>query len=203
MGTRHLTIIKHEGQIKLANYGQWDGYPSGQGRNIIEYLRGEAVPKTDFKGTVQEEIPAVQYNREMLIDGLKHTREVTDDEMTAIFRGLGMEPDKEGSVWMNLDQAKEYHRKHAALSRDTGSDILKLVQKASFTHPLLVRSNLDFGKDSSCEYVWLMDLDADELQMYFQYPGFPVVATCSLSSPPTVEDFIKQFEEQEEMANGM
>lgn len=40
MGTRHLQIvIDKEGQTKIQQYGQWDGYPSGQGVDILKYLR--------------------------------------------------------------------------------------------------------------------------------------------------------------------
>lgn len=41
MGTRHLqTVINKEGETKLSQYGQWDGYPSGQGKDILKFLRG-------------------------------------------------------------------------------------------------------------------------------------------------------------------
>ena len=40
MGTRHKqTVINKAGEIKVAQYGQWDGYPSGQGVEILRYLR--------------------------------------------------------------------------------------------------------------------------------------------------------------------
>ena len=39
MGTRHLQItINKEGETKLSQYGQWDGYPDGQGVDILEFL---------------------------------------------------------------------------------------------------------------------------------------------------------------------
>lgn len=41
MGTRHLqSVIDKKGKLRISQYGQWDGYPSGQGLDILEYLRG-------------------------------------------------------------------------------------------------------------------------------------------------------------------
>ncbi len=39
MGTRNLTMVHLHGELKVAQYGQWDGYPTGQGRDIAEILR--------------------------------------------------------------------------------------------------------------------------------------------------------------------
>lgn len=40
MGTRHLQIvIDKNGETKLSQYGQWDGYPEGQGIAVLEFLR--------------------------------------------------------------------------------------------------------------------------------------------------------------------
>jgi len=39
MGTRHLTVVKIDGEIKVAQYGQWDGYPEGQGVVILTFLK--------------------------------------------------------------------------------------------------------------------------------------------------------------------
>lgn len=40
MGTRHRqAVITKSGESKIWQYGQWDGYPSGQGVDILEYLR--------------------------------------------------------------------------------------------------------------------------------------------------------------------
>ncbi|NPV13256.1 MAG: hypothetical protein HPY57_15965 [Ignavibacteria bacterium] len=39
MGTRNLTIvINKEGETKVAQYGQWDGYPEGQGSIALKFL---------------------------------------------------------------------------------------------------------------------------------------------------------------------
>lgn len=40
MGTRNLTCVVLGGEYKVAQYGQWDGYPSGQGVTALNFLRG-------------------------------------------------------------------------------------------------------------------------------------------------------------------
>ena len=40
MGTRHLIEVKSGGELKVAQYGQWDGYPTGQGIGIANFLHG-------------------------------------------------------------------------------------------------------------------------------------------------------------------
>ena len=40
MGTRHRqAVINKDGELKIQQYGQWDGYPEGQGVDILNYLR--------------------------------------------------------------------------------------------------------------------------------------------------------------------
>lgn len=39
MGTRHLICVVKDNEYKLAQYGQWDGYPEGRGVNILTFLR--------------------------------------------------------------------------------------------------------------------------------------------------------------------
>lgn len=40
MGTRHYqTVIDKKGVTKVAQYGQWNGYPNGQGKDILTYLK--------------------------------------------------------------------------------------------------------------------------------------------------------------------
>jgi hypothetical protein len=40
MGTRNLTVvINQDGEKKVAQYGQWDGYPSGVGIGVLNFLK--------------------------------------------------------------------------------------------------------------------------------------------------------------------
>ena len=55
MGTRNATIVIKDNKTKVAQYGQWDGYPSGQGVTALNLLRqanlsqfGTEVDKLDW-----------------------------------------------------------------------------------------------------------------------------------------------------------
>lgn len=43
MGTRNVTIIKLNGEEKVRQYGQWDGYPTSALANIVEFLKEDGT----------------------------------------------------------------------------------------------------------------------------------------------------------------
>ena len=45
MGTRGLTMVIHKKEVKVAQYGQWDHYPSGQGSTIFKFLINNDIEK--------------------------------------------------------------------------------------------------------------------------------------------------------------
>jgi hypothetical protein len=53
MGTRNLIEVKIDGQLKVAQYGQWDGYPTGQGKGIAEFLHN-TMNEEEFKAALRE-----------------------------------------------------------------------------------------------------------------------------------------------------
>ena len=50
MGTRNSTIVIQDGLMKVAQYGQWDGYPSNAGIGILDFLKD--VNMDSFKEAV-------------------------------------------------------------------------------------------------------------------------------------------------------
>ena len=46
MGTRSLTAVVLNGKYKVAQYAQYDGYPSGQGAEALEFV--QAISNTDI-----------------------------------------------------------------------------------------------------------------------------------------------------------
>lgn len=68
MGTRHLIAVQLDGEYKIAQYGQWDGYPSGQGLLVLAFL--QAHDHTRFKEQCRrlrwlrdDEIPVINANK--------------------------------------------------------------------------------------------------------------------------------------------
>ena len=43
MGTRNVIAVFMDGEYKVAQYSQWDGYPEGQGMGVLHFLQNEFV----------------------------------------------------------------------------------------------------------------------------------------------------------------
>lgn len=70
MGTRNLTVVKNlEGETKIAQYGQWDGYPSYSGIEALKFLRDKV-------------------NRDNLLVELQNVEFISDEEANDIYESL-------------------------------------------------------------------------------------------------------------------
>jgi hypothetical protein len=105
MGTRNLTVVKNNlGETKIAQYGQWDGYPSYSGIQALEFLRNK-----DWQALLQSKLDFVQFVGDEEVDQLYKQFETTD--------------------WENKDFLNAY----PGLHRDTGIGILAVVANATDT----------------------------------------------------------------------
>jgi hypothetical protein len=105
MGTRNLTIVKDKaGTTRVAQYGQWDGYPQHSGLKALDFLRDEIL-------------------KENLIQRLTLVQFVSDEECDTIYKSF------DNTDWENKDFLNEY----PGLHRDTGIDILLAVASATET----------------------------------------------------------------------
>lgn len=74
MGTRNLTMVVKDKEYKIAQYGQWDGYPEGQGLTALEFLETADLNKfrkvldnvsfLDIDNMSEEEIKYIEDNFE-------------------------------------------------------------------------------------------------------------------------------------------
>lgn len=64
MGTRHLTVVQLDGEYRLAQYGQFDGYPSGRGVELLDILK--TTPRKKFEANLRRCRSATQAELEAL-----------------------------------------------------------------------------------------------------------------------------------------
>lgn len=141
MGTRNLTIVKVKGQVKLAQYCQWDGYPTGQGFDIADFLRRADLSK--FKANVSK------------------LTWVKKDALKTKWVECGANPD---SDLVSMDIADKFKAKYPEFSRDTGAKVLGLIQRGRVKE---VDNAIDFLKDTLfCEYAYEIDMDKKTVAVY-------------------------------------
>lgn len=200
MGTRHLIGVVADGDFRVAQYGQWDGYPSGQGVDVLKFVR---EPKA--LAALRENIGKVRW--------------ITDEDKAAAdakWRDVGADPE---DGWVTMGQADEFYAdpRFKPLSRDVSADVLWMIaeDKVEF-----LRDERDFALDSLfCEWAYVVDLDTDKLEVYKGFNKEPVtagrwagqksedereyypvtlVAEYSLSDLPDADEFVKIEGEDDE-----
>lgn len=197
MGTRNLTAVYLDGQYKVAQYGQWDGYPEGQGITVLTFLRD----KMDL---------------ELFKEALRNSSYIPSEELTALWKQYGA--DENGLVTM--EDSDRMMEDHPEFSRNTGAGILEMVQNHS--EGMKLQDSIDFAADGLfCEWAWVIDLDAGTFEgycgfgqtplvendrFYFLrdleedngYHGVQLVAKWNLDALPTDEEFLAAFKNDEE-----
>jgi hypothetical protein len=145
MGTRHLTIVVSNKEYKVAQYGQFDGYPAGQGADIAKFIMANLQTPDDI-ASFKNKVDACRFgsNKEIvtLQDSFKHDGNTCDYNAFARM----------------IEEYPEY-------SRDTGSKILDIINDSET--PRMLQDSIDFANDSLfCEWAWLLNLDDNTLEIY-------------------------------------
>lgn len=144
MGTRGLTMVIDKKKPVIAQYGQFDHYPSGQGATALNFLLGVDLNK--FKNRLK----TVRFQTEADEKEIK-------DFMTSIGSTDG---------WMNGEQANKYHEKYPYLTRDNGARILELVYLSTDPEIVLVDQTEFAGDSLFCEWAYVIDLDKQTFEVY-------------------------------------
>ena len=201
MGTRHLIAVVNDGEYKIAQYGQWDGYPSGQGLVVLDFLHN--------------------FDRDLFEQKLGKCRffDETDqeflDEYDANCPQWSNEPDNRTPEQLKWNKY--------LVSRDIWADILTNVVEYEGDE-ILLKNSVDFALDSLfCEYAYVVDLDKNVLEVYEgfqksevvgrfsdpdkfikedhrseQYSPVTLVQSYDLEDLPTHEKFLSDLEQDEE-----
>jgi hypothetical protein len=153
MGTRNVTIVINKGKTVIAQYGQWDGYPSGQGETIREFLKTADIAKF----------------REKLKD-VRWINKAKRNEINEWFKSIGC-----ADGWMNMEQAELYHKAYPLLTRDNGAKVLEMIYAMPEGEIAWIENNRAFVADGLfCEWAYVVDLDKEVLEVYEGFNKTPL-----------------------------
>lgn len=150
MGTRHLTVVVSKKKYKVAQYGQWDGYLSGQGVTIAKFIS----EKMDLK----------KFRK-----ALEKTKFLTSEQLKQKWVDAGADPSSE---WVTSDVSNKFRQMYPQLSRDAGAEVLEMIQNKGATE---LTNELEFAADSLfCEFAYVLDLDKRVLEIYKGFNKSPL-----------------------------
>jgi hypothetical protein len=146
MGTRSLILVLYKGRFVIAQHTQFDGYPDGEGLEVLKFL----LFPTNIK---------------RLEDGLSYIYIPSDDELREIWENVTM---LENEIRAN-ETSSEAHQSllkgpmdvcWPSLSRNTRAKILKIVAQATDENPIPIQLDLEFANDGLfCEWAYVINLD--------------------------------------------
>ena len=169
MGTRHLIMVKLDDRLKVAQYGQWDGYPSGQGADILAFLHEHA-------------------NDQQFIENVRQTSflEDPDAHIENLYVQIGVDIPGE---FISYEDSKKFSTAFPEYSRDTGAKLLNLILEK----PRHLVDSRDFGNDEVfCEFAYLINLDTREFEIHASgYNQTSQIAKYSLDDLPSVEKMVE------------
>jgi len=195
MGTRHLIAVYINGEYKIAQYGQWDGYPEGQGLEVLDFLITQKT-ENNFE-RFKQKLKLVRFKTEA-------DQKVFD----AYSKSIGI---SETARFISLEQAQKIDTKFPFLSRDLGATILNKVNETE--EPIWLVNSIDFAQDSLfCEFAYVIDFDTNKFEIYTGFRTTPsrkgrfkaiennngyyaigLQQTYSLDKLPTKEKFFKDL----------
>ncbi len=168
MGTRGLTkVVDRNGVTKVAQYGQWDHYPAGQGVNVLNFLT---------------ETPRMVNQLELALDKCEFVSEAVREILYAEY----------ANKYPDDDEMDRFTMVMPAFSRNTCSDILKVVYYSAGKVQMTDES--DFEKDDLfCEGVYEINYQTNKFISKFG----GVVAEFPLDNLPEETDYLDAFKRQE------
>lgn len=78
MGTRHIIKVLKNGKTWISQYGQWDGYPTGQGEDVIAFLKSGNSPALERSIEQGDIIPMTGKEWEKIADRIEEIRKESD-----------------------------------------------------------------------------------------------------------------------------
>ena len=184
MGTRHQIAIQINGEYKVAQYGQWDGYPSGQGLEVLWFLRD-------------------QMDEKIFVNNLRNVHQLTEWERDTLFdRG-------EDNVLKRLFPEFDRDTSWQILPIIQRGNCFRIINQITFAADSLFCEwayVIDFDKRTFEVYQGFNKEPLTpedrfyELREYEELPyhGVKLVKSWSLDGLPTNEEFVSALEKEDE-----
>lgn len=144
MGTRHLIAVQLDGEYKVAQYGQFDGYLEGQGKEVLNFLREMNRPK--FESALRK----CSFMTEQDFDKFKEDTQTKHQQNPSYY-------------WIT---------EYSHLSRDIAAGILKMVQESEGLK--LRDSISFAADSLFCEYAYVIDLDKNTFEIFEGFNKTPL-----------------------------
>ena len=158
MGTRNLTMVISNGQTKVAQYGQWDGYPSGVGLSLLSFLSNSEL-FNKFKNNL---------HKVRFLD-----RNGLDKEFIESY-------EKNAPEWSNEPDNRTPDQKEwwkTFMTRDLADEVLVNIANSELSE-ILIDNQTDFAADSLfCEWAYVVDLDKGTFEVYQGFNQTPLTET--------------------------
>ena len=164
MSTRNLTIVKLNGDIKVAQYGSYDGSPRHQGRTILRFLN--TVNIEDFKKK------------------LNNCSWITKDEIDAVWKSVGCD-----SKYPSEKEEKEFLKQLPSINNELGANVLYLINRLNGKVKLY--NKYEFLQDSLCDWAYEIDFDTMKLKVY--NGGSEPIKVYDINNLPSSDDFISEL----------
>lgn len=177
MGTRNLTLVYYKGKYRIVQYGQYDGYPEGQGLIALDFLL-DNINIADLQ--------------KVLDDSDKRIIFLSEEENDAYFEDL-LRKQIETRSPTSLPPIE-------SLARITGAKILEIVACATPEEPVMIHlHDMEFLNDKLfMEWAWVVDLDRRVLEAYTHWDRYKIMDEKSrfeevLGSEKKLPGLVKRF----------
>ena len=149
MGTRSLTmVINQEGEKKVAQYGQWDGYPSGVGVGVLNFLKNKEVfDRFKFNLSKVRFLGEEGIDKEFIESYNKNAPQWSH------------EPDN------RTEEQKRWFRTYC--TRDLAEEVLKNIANSTDGEIILMDRENTAKCDGWVEYSYVINLKENTLGIYF------------------------------------
>ncbi len=177
MGTRNLTmVIDQEGEVKVAQYGQWDGYPSGVGVGIVSFLKNETLFES-FKKNL---------SKVRFVDDKGRDKDFIDSY------------NKNTPQWSNEEDKRTHEQKRwfsLFCTRDIADEVLTNIANSNDEEILLMdRRETAIGDSAWVEWSYIINLKDETLSVH-SCIDTPAIKVYKFKEIPTAPMFVKDFDE--------